>query len=762
MALDVLLRWKAIRKGMILYVHCLPYILMICIACSILTIYAAEPRLATGPILSYKVLSVIIFGVLKGILAGALLGIIMEVILGLEGISMGVAGGIMMEIIMGIALGIDMGIYPVILTGIPVGVAGGSHGGIAMGIYMVIPTGISGEVAEAIDMGIYMGIIGGAFMVVIMVITGIKGLTAGLTAGIAWGIAVGIAMGITWGIAGGMTMGIAVGIAATRAYYQPLHLFFMWRYSKGQWYSWHPVAWDDLCALPFFGLDRLLIAYVEHHPEAGYREIERLIDTYPSQRMAALRAKAILLVRQAGQETQLDKLDDILAKMPRGEKGFLRYVPQILTLVHAISHEQTRLNTQERPFLREPTAALLCEKIKTFQSQVSGFPQPLATEFRTAARQWLTIAEEQRRKVEAILRRAPTPQVFRAGEPVDRNQEAFVPRMRVLEELDRQLTLSTGCPGLILYGRRRMGKSTLLRNMTDFLPTSVRLVTFSMENPNAFASQAGFIQLIVQELHSLWPDWLQAEARTLKDFFHVLTLWNAKLEESDQRLLLAIDEYEYLDLKIGEGLFTVDLLATLRESMQAQRRISWIFSGSHAITELPNAPWSSYLLSTTTLEIPLFTLDETRLLLTDPLQYSPLWAKDDPKRPRFDPAFWGEGGIERIQYESGGWPHLVQLLAQKAVDVCNDREQGRLDAMLLEEAATKAVSHGDVVLGQLMHPNEALPEEWTYLCGFRTRDTQPPPENEVVYNALKRRLLAEVVDGEWRLRVPLMQRWLRK
>lgn len=57
---------------------------------------------------------------------------------------------------------------------------------------------------------------------------------------------------------------------------------------------------------------------------------------------------------------------------------------------------------------------------------------------------------------------------------------------------------------------------------------------------------------------------------------------------------------------------------------------------------------------------------------------------------------------------------------------------------------------------------DARPGEWTYLCGFRTRDTQPPPSDEAAYQALRRRLLVAEDQGQWRLRVPLMQRWLRE
>ncbi len=112
--------------------------------------------------------------------------------------------------------------------------------------------------------------------------------------------------------------------------------------------------------------------------------------------------------------------------------------------------------------------------------------------------------------------------------------------------------------------------------------------------------------------------------------------------------------------------------------------------------------------------------------------------------------------------ETGGWPHLVQLLAETVVDLCNDHEQQKADEALLEQAIAKAIVSGDAVLRQLMQPEDASPNELAYLCGFRTRDTQPPPNDEAVYQALQRRLLVADERGQWRLQVPLMQRWLQE
>ena len=139
-----------------------------------------------------------------------------------------------------------------------------------------------------------------------------------------------------------------------------------------------------------------------------------------------------------------------------------------------------------------------------------------------------------------------------------------------------------------------------------------------------------------------------------------------------------------------------------------------------------------------------------------------MWEKDDPRRPRFEPEFWGEGGIERVHSEAGGWPHLVQLIAETAVDLCNDEQAAGVDAGLFERALDKAVVRGHNVLHELLLEESALPGEREYLEAFGRHDTQPPPDDAVVHRSIRRRLLVAEEAGEWRLRVPLMARWLRR
>jgi hypothetical protein len=301
-----------------------------------------------------------------------------------------------------------------------------------------------------------------------------------------------------------------------------------------------------------------------------------------------------------------------------------------------------------------------------------------------------------------------------------------------------------------------MGKSTLIRNLDAFVPEGVRIATISMLDPAAFTSLSHFSR----RLKAALGDFGSSTGDDLDGLYKSLDHANDQLESTNGRLAVALDEFENIDQKIGEGVFPLDLLATLRESIQNHRRLIWAFAGSHHITELTNAEWPSYLVSAQTIEIPPFSPAETRLLLTDPLKQSPLYARDTEKRPRFDPGFWGEGGIEWIQEQTAGWPHLVQLLASTAVDLANESVADHLDQGMLEEVSKRSIVLGDTVLRQLVHGESKTDAEKAYIAGFRHTSTQAPPEDDAALQSLRhRQIISEDGDG-WRLKVPLMQQWL--
>ena len=140
----------------------------------------------------------------------------------------------------------------------------------------------------------------------------------------------------------------------------------------------------------------------------------------------------------------------------------------------------------------------------------------------------------------------------------------------------------------------------------------------------------------------------------LTSLFDHLGRADEALKAGSRRLIIAVDEYENIDAKIGDGTFPRALLDVFRESVQRHRKLVWLFAGSHDLSELRHAEWPSYFVSLRTIEVGPFSAAETRLLLTDPMRHSALFADDEARRPRFDLAFWGEDGIDRIQARNRG------------------------------------------------------------------------------------------------------------
>jgi len=708
-----------------IYLHALPYLVLI----------TALARLLLFGVLGLPNIITLAFGAAEGVLAvGLAAGLIFSLSDGLtSGLGFGLACGFASALTPGLAL--------CLVSGHAVGLGFG----LAFGLTLNPVFGLIFSIEDSFAAGLAIGLTGS--------------LAIGLTGGLVRGLAAGLGVGLSVGLAAGF----AFAFSLLRLYYLPFHWLWLWLWPSTQEeiYRFHPVAWDEACQFPFPGLDRLLVAYAEYDSIKGEHEIDRLIDDYPSQRGEALKARAILVARGAASTIDFVRLDEILGSLPDGKKGFLAETPELRGRVHEICALQARLDTLDRPFLREPFAALLVKEIETFEQQIAGFKPPLATEFRKAARQWLVIARRQLDVARTAATREPTRQVFRAGDPVNREREAFVLRGVIMGDIERQAMLATGCPGLLVYGRRRMGKSTLLRNLEGLLPPRVNVVSLSMQEARAFTSLPDLVRLIAQRVTAAVPGSTKPTA-DLKGLQIFLDSTQRLLETGDHRLLLGIDEYENLDSKIGENVLPEDLLAVLRESIQTHRRIIWTFAGSHGIDELVHASWTSYLVSARTVEVTPFELAETRLLLTEPLKHSTLWRDAGTERPRFEPGFWGDGGIERIHVEAGGWPHLVQLVAETVVDLVNDSGGAAVDDALLERALDRAVIRGNNVFLELLERESRLPGEWDYLRVFRNAEEQPLPVDEALDRSLRRRRLVVEEKDRYHLRVPLMARWLRE
>ncbi|MEM7013694.1 MAG: AAA family ATPase [Verrucomicrobiota bacterium] len=407
-----------------------------------------------------------------------------------------------------------------------------------------------------------------------------------------------------------------------------------------------------------------------------------------------------------------------------------------------------------------------------FKNLIASYPEPLRFELTRTADAWLELTTREYLKAQRAGDRESVPQIFRAGEQIAA-QEAFLPRFGTVGNLERELAQGHGRPALLIYGRRRLGKSTLIRNLRGFVPEHMRAAVVSCLDPTANPNESAFAKALADAAAEAWPDLEfpdDAEFETFADFSRTwLGPVNDRLQQRDRMLMFAIDEFEKLDERIGEGKFGREFLPTIRDSIQRHANLAWAFVGAHDLSELKHAEWSSHFVGLRTLEMEPFSLKETRQLLTEPLKYAD---ETNPSKQRvqdfYASGFWGEGAIERIYEETGGWCFLVQAAASNVVKICNEREVSETTPEIVEAGLAETVSSANVTLSNLMlQESREHPAAWDYLKQFRTKTILPEPEDDKLRLTLKRHLLVEPAgeeDGRQlvKLRFPIMKRWVEE
>nr|HID13835.1 ATP-binding protein [Anaerolineae bacterium] len=349
------------------------------------------------------------------------------------------------------------------------------------------------------------------------------------------------------------------------------------------------------------------------------------------------------------------------------------------------------------------------------------------------------------------------------GVPLTERQEIFVGRTDVGARIEG-LLLDRRRPPLLLYGQRRMGKTSLLNNLGRLLPSTIVPLFVDLQGPATQASDhAGFLYNVARFIadsarrHGLALPRLPREALASDPF----TRFDEWLDEVEGALgqstaLLALDEFETLDSAIAKGRFDEEaILGTLRHLIQHRPRFKVLLSGSHTLDELQR--WASYLINAQVVHISYLKEDEARRLIERPVRDFAL---------RYEPR-----ATRRVLDLTRGHPALVQLLCAEIVALKNEqppavRRLARLSDV--EAAVPEALSRGSLFFadiernqvdgaGLLLRFIAAQGEG--AVVSQETLARQFPDELERALALLRRRELIEPVDRGYRFQVELIRRW---
>lgn len=344
--------------------------------------------------------------------------------------------------------------------------------------------------------------------------------------------------------------------------------------------------------------------------------------------------------------------------------------------------------------------------------------------------------------------------------------DVFVGRDEVAADIARQL-LERNTPPLLIYGQRRMGKTSLLLNLGRLLPGAlVPMFLQTQGAPTSAPNYATFLGAVARSMRREARRVRHVSLPSLSDEqltgnpAGVFDEWLDQVEIAigDRTAVLCLDEFETLLVRIADGHLSAEqVLGWLRTFAQHRRRFKLLVAASLSFEELRR--YASYLINMKVVHLSYLKEDEARRLIEHPSDVFPL---------RYEPA-----AVRRALDLTRGHPHFVQKLCFAIVTLKN-REPlpGRYVCRREDvEAAGKEVVHRDDMVmadvdgrqvtaaGRRVLRVIARKGEGAVVSRSTLATHSPEDVLDDVIAALRRRELIESVDGGYRFQVELMRRY---
>lgn len=368
------------------------------------------------------------------------------------------------------------------------------------------------------------------------------------------------------------------------------------------------------------------------------------------------------LVAWLSQVVWLDSVSD--PELRPGSLATLRILRTVAEQARLLQQAQTPLT---RSLAANKANALLTHILET---GVDICPEPEWSLIQKIAEQWRKIFSFEGGTLNEELLRRPITNPYEGYSGLPVTGSAFVGRSGIIRQLETLWASALVAPPLVLFGHRRMGKSSILRNLTQVLPTESHLVYLDMQD-SGFVEHTG--ELLFDLAQALYRQASQSRLNLglLPAQADYLSLGparqslNALLEQLDavlpagQRLILAIDEFEVIQDGIDAGRIEADVLKYLRAINQKYAWLNLIFAGLHQLDELGRDYKSIFYGQAEHLKVGYLSYTDAVELIVRPHRDFSL---------EYEPALVEE--LYRLTY---GQPYLLQRLCWELVNHWNER-----------------------------------------------------------------------------------------
>lgn len=532
----------------------------------------------------------------------------------------------------------------------------------------------------------------------------------------------------------------------------------------------HAAFWDEQQRAQLAGLDAHLVFVLENHPGDGAAALEYLTNGY--QRWAAAAAQIELDARHLERARTVSEIAGASLYLGAGHlegstSALLRSFIRVSQDVAAALQQRSAYN--ERLALRAIT-----DHLDGLQRELTRSDEQYAGRFRPIVVGWRqTIARYIHELEEAVEKRQEIDNPYVIGVPLTAEQEVFVGRIDISRRIE-ELLLDKRRPPLLLYGQRRMGKTSLLNNLGRLLPQRILPLFVDLQGHVSHTNDlAGFFYNLARSMarsaehHRGLKAPFYPRERFKDDPLSVFDEWLDELEETAQAaghdtILLALDEFETLaEAFIAGSISESAVLGSLRHLIQHRLNFKVLLAGSHTLAEFQR--WSSYFINAQVVHLGYLKEEESRRLIERPVKAYTL---------RYEPA-----AVRRVIDVTNGHPFLVQLLCGEIVALKNEQPiENRHQASVadVEEAIPSALEIGSMFFADIRY-NQINEDGAALLRLIAGRGERSPVSGEELLSRaqnptgfvgaielLQRRELISVGPDGFVFEVEMIRRWFAK
>ncbi|QFS44358.1 hypothetical protein GXM_01831 [Nostoc sphaeroides CCNUC1] len=522
----------------------------------------------------------------------------------------------------------------------------------------------------------------------------------------------------------------------------------------------HSAFWDEWQRLHLPGLDKHLLFVIEHNPVEGKAALEYLSTS--SQSWAVQAAQIELDARILERYADVEAIRQAHYNLISGELD--SPVSTLLNFFSDISEDVDAALNQRSFYSQSQVLSAVAERLDANLQEISSSQSEYSSRFYPIAQSWLNVITNHIDKLVQITElRQEIDNPYIIGVPLNEQLEIFTGRTSIGLRIE-QLLSDRRRPPLLLYGQRRMGKTSLLNNIGKLLPNNIIPMFVDLQGaPSSASDHAGFLYNLARDMEksakkqgvtlpSLAREVLQSDPFTYFDEW----LDNVEHALEQNTALLALDEFEVLDNAIAKGRFDEqDVLGMLRHLIQHRPRFKVLLAGSHTIEEYQR--WASYLINVQVVHISYLKEAEARQLIECPVKDFTL---------RYEP-----NAVERVLQLTRCHPFLVQLLCAEIIVLKNEQDPSirRLATLAdVEAAIPEALQSGgfffaDIQNNQVDAAGQAIlrfiaAQGEGAIVSHQTL-LQHFPDADITFNLLLQRELIEEVDDGYGFQVELIRRW---